>query len=212
VLDLVNASAEAAATSNATSNNGLRIRAGTTATVDDNSLGAAPNEANMSTALATRNAFNLIGNDEVTNPVAMGITTGTNNSFDPTTSSTTALTPRNGTEPHGTNQEAEVQKGAKRYYCVGVFFPSDTDRALPTVYASDGTNEFIPTAYDSTTGQWTDCFTSNPALAPTGCASLGTGAQALTAANGKGDNAAGLGQVQYYLVVTAAQKTGRTTN
>jgi hypothetical protein len=226
VLNLVNKSDEATTDAttgtgtsglNKTSNNGLRVRAGTDTTANGGTHGPAPTEANMKTALATRNAFNLIGNDEVTNPVKMGatagtaLTPGTNNSFDPSTTSNANLGPRNGTEPHGTNLEAEIKKGAQRYFCAAIFLPSDTDANFPTVYSTDGANENFGSAYDATAGQYVNC-TDQTALPGAGCANLGTGAQALTAANARGDNSAALGQVTYYMVVTAAQKAGRTTN
>jgi hypothetical protein len=64
----------------------------------------------MSTNPATRNAFNIVGNDEVTNPREI------NNSNAP-----------NGTRANGTLPEANLAKQTSRYYCAALFFPSDTD-------------------------------------------------------------------------------------
>ncbi len=71
--------------------------------------GAAPSEANMITASgASRTAFNLVGNDEVTNPV-------------------TGASAPNGSNPNGTQAEAQLNAAARRYYCAAIFFPSNTD-------------------------------------------------------------------------------------
>ena len=96
----------------ALANTGFGLRAGTAAA-------AAPSESavfdssNMSTdpaSPATYNAFNLVGNDEVTN------TRRLLNSNTP-----------NGTRPGGTLLDAELLAGQTRYYCAALFFPSDSD-------------------------------------------------------------------------------------
>ncbi|HEV2124005.1 MAG TPA: hypothetical protein VGW38_14665 [Chloroflexota bacterium] len=82
---------------------GLGLRAGTS---------VVPTEANMVTdpsAPARYNAFNLIGNDEYTNPRVR------DRSIDP-----------NGTRPSGTLEEAEIVDRKNRYFCAAMFFPSDT--------------------------------------------------------------------------------------
>jgi len=109
------------------------------------------------TRTSARNAFNLIGNDEVTNPRKL-------------TSSTTA----NGTEGYSTNDEATIAANSSKFYCAAMFFPSDF--AL-------GANSFSGVAVNS-----------------------------LTDLNSKGDNAARAASLQYRLVVTAAQKAGRSSN
>jgi len=181
------------------SKNGLRLFAGTDPTA------AAPTEANMVTAttatVSTRNSFNVVGNDEVTNPVKTGPAA-------------------NGTEPHGSNAEAQILKGTTRYYCVAVFFPSDTDKSFSTVYAASalgsGTvlQRYFPTGsrlqVTSPLGlQWRDCTTAAGIADTTNCTRLAN--DAINAANGKGDDAAALGSLTYYLTITAAQKAGRTT-
>jgi hypothetical protein len=68
---------------------------------------------NMSTDPATAstyNAVNLIGNDEVTNPRLIS------NSNTP-----------NGTRPAGALLDAQLNSLAVRYYCVAIYFPSDSD-------------------------------------------------------------------------------------
>lgn len=108
--------------------------------------GVAPAEGTMSTdstATATYNAYNLVGNDEITNPTRSDLVTS------------------NGTRPGGTNAESEILAQSSRYYCFGIFYPSDTG---------------------------------------------------LTQANLTGDNAAQNGSVTYHLVLSAAQKAGRTVS
>jgi hypothetical protein len=197
----------AAVTSNATSANGLRIREG--------NGNAAPTESNMVTTLgSTRDAFNLLGNDEVTNPTHAGTGAGGTTGTEVSTSSSTFTNP-NGSNPHGSNAESEILKGQTRYYCAAIFFPADTDQNFSTVYASaaagNGTvlNKVFPLTYNTTTNQWNYCVGGTAGAT---CASLGTADTALTAANTKGDNAATLGSNTYYMVVTAAQKAGRTVN
>jgi hypothetical protein len=68
---------------------------------------------NMTTSLGARNAFNLVGNDEIHNPRRV---------TDPTATA--------GTRANGTNAEAGLPRLSVRYYCVGVFFPSDTDQSV----------------------------------------------------------------------------------
>jgi hypothetical protein len=201
VLALVDASAETAVGSPA-SKNGLRLRAGTSAS--GTTTDAAPTEGNMVSAVGTtgltRNSYNLVGNDEVTNPVK-----------------TTAGT-INGTEAHGTNTEATLAKGASKYYCVAIFFPIDTDQSLSTAYATTasvgtaaGFGRTIPASTSFSTGalaQYTNC--AEVVTATAACLSLGDAAAAMTAQNGKGDNAAAAGNVKYYLTVSAAQQAGRT--
>lgn len=187
VLALVNATAETGVAS-AASTNGLRLKAGT---------GGVPAEGNMVTTLgATRSAYNLVGNDEVTNPVR---------------TSTSAV---NGTEPHGINTEAALAKGATRYYCAAVFFPIDTDQSMSTVYATTATvgtaaglGMGFPLVSSYAGGQYVNCV---PTPGATGCTNLGDVGAAMTAQNGTGDNAAANGNVTYYLTVSAAQQAGRT--
>jgi hypothetical protein len=84
--------------------------------------GEAGFSTNMSTDPAsptTYNAYNLIGNDEVTNPRLVS------NSNTP-----------NGTRPAGTLLDAQLKALATRYYCVAIYFPSDSD-----VTASNGTGD-----------------------------------------------------------------------
>jgi hypothetical protein len=75
--------------------------------------GAAPSSANMVTASGSRNAYNIVGNDEVKNPRRRS------------NSNTNA-----GTNPNGTLLEAGLNAGQTRYYCVAIFFPSDTDATV----------------------------------------------------------------------------------
>jgi len=91
---------------------GFALSAGTTSA-------AAPTESatldtsNMSTdpsSPATYNAFNLIGNDEVTNTRHL-----LNSNLD------------NGTRPGGYLLDAQLLAGGVRYYCAAIYFPSDTD-------------------------------------------------------------------------------------
>jgi predicted ribosomally synthesized peptide with SipW-like signal peptide len=119
-------------------NSGLALSGGT---------GSAPTETTMSTNPATAssyNAYNLVGNDEISNPKRSSLP-----SVD------------NGTRPGGTNTEAELLAQTTRYYCIALYFPSDT----------------APPANNLT-----------------------------------GDNAASDGSVTYHLVVSAAQKAGRTVD
>ena len=206
VLGLVNATVETSAVSQASAN-GLRLRKGTSA--DGTGAAAvadqAPTEGNMSTALAARNSYNLIGNDEISNPVRQS-----------------AQTTNNGTEAHGTVAEATLAAGGKRFFCAAIFFPIDTDHSLSTVYSGTdsvgsaaGLGRTYATSY--TAGQYANCAADVIAAPPTGtatagCASLGRADAGLTAANGKGDNAAAGGNVKYYLTVSASQKAGRTVN
>jgi hypothetical protein len=86
---------------------GLGLAAGTS---------VSPLEANMNsdnTAPLTRNSFNLVGNDERKNPKSLA----------------TPLVDA-GTRPGGTNAEAELKANTSRYYCVAIFYPSDTDRTV----------------------------------------------------------------------------------
>ena len=75
--------------------------------------GFGPAEATMVTdpaVPASYNAFNLVGNDEITNPRRISDTNVSN-----------------GTRSGGSNAEAEILARSSRYYCVAIFYPSDTD-------------------------------------------------------------------------------------
>lgn len=96
----------------ALANTGFGLRAGTASA-------AAPTESatftssNMSTDpsnSATYNAFNLVGNDEVTNTRRL----------------LESNTP-NGTRPGGNLLDGELLAGQTRYYCAALYFPSDSD-------------------------------------------------------------------------------------
>jgi hypothetical protein len=115
-----------------------------------------------STVGTGRNAFNLVGNDEATNPRKIG-----------------TPTLANGSRAYSTNTEAELTAGTTRYYCAGIFFPSDTGVG-GTASAS---------TYGSTTLQ-----------------------SSVTAVNSFGDNLAASTSNAYRVVVTAAQKAGRSVN
>jgi hypothetical protein len=123
--------------------------------------GSATNETTFSTlADTTRNAFNLVGNDEVTNPRKTG--------------NGTTL---NGNRVFSSNTEAELLAAATRYYCAAIFFPSDVG-----VVAANGD------------------------ITPAGTVT------SITDLNTKGDNAAKNTSLSYRLIVTAAQKAGRSAN
>lgn len=139
-----------AVTSLTAATGGLGLGYGAGGTIDESLM-------NTAGAYTVRNAFNIVGNDQVTNP---------------RDSAGTAL---HGTSGYSTNGEASLAAGQSRFYCAAIFFPSDT--------GTGGLNS----------------------------ASGGTPPTTFTELNAYGDNVAKSGSVTYRLLVTAAQKAGRST-
>lgn len=111
----------------AMANSGLAISAGTglgtpptvSAVFGQSESGFSTNMSTDMSSPTTYNSFNLIGNDEVTNPRLIS------NSNTP-----------NGTRPAGTLLDAQLKSLAVRHYCAAIYFPSDSD-----LTAANGTGD-----------------------------------------------------------------------